>query len=164
MPTTKKRTAAPRRKTQETKTMAKKNPTKLDAFSFDAQKAFTQQSAKLTAGAEEVAAFTKDNLDAFFASATKATEGASAIAAEFLAFAKTSADASTEALKELANSKDVSEFVEKQSELTKSSMQDFAAQAQKLNQMTIETAKECVEPVQARFAAVGEVVKNGVRV
>ena len=164
--TKKKPSAAPRRKAKETKTVAKKTETqtKFDAFQYDAQKAFTEQSAKLSASAEEFAAFAKENLDALFASAAKAAEGASAITAEVLAYAKTSADASNAALKDLSNTKDVSEFVEKQSALTKSSLEGFAKQAQKLNQMTVAVAKECAEPMQARMAAVGDAVKKGVRV
>ena len=96
------------------------------------------------------------------ASATKATESMKEITTELLTFAKSSMDANMAAMKELSKSKDVSEFVEKQSTLTKSSMENFAKQAQKLNEMTVAAAKECAEPVNARLAAVGDIVKGGV--
>ena len=37
----------------------------------------------------------------------------------------------------------------------------MAKQVQKLNEMTMAAAKECAEPVNARLAAVGEMVKVG---
>lgn len=141
--------------------MAKEN--NFEAYTADAQKAFSEQTAQVSARMEEVADFAKGNVDAMIASATKATESMKEIATEMLSFAKTSMDTNMAAMKDLSKSKDVSEFVEKQSTLTKSSMENFAKQAQKLNEMTMAAAKECAEPVNARLAAVGDIVKNGVR-
>ncbi len=39
-------------------------------------------------------------------------------------------------------------------------METFAKQAQKLNEMTMAAAKDCAEPVNARLAAVGDIVKT----
>ena len=137
--------------------------TNFEAYSADAQKAFSEQTAQVAARMEDVADFAKGNVDAMIASATKATESMKDIATEMLTFAKSSMDANMAAMKDLSQSKDVSEFVEKQSTLTKSSVENFAKQAQKLNEMTIAAAKECAEPVNARLAAVGDIVKGGVR-
>lgn len=137
--------------------------TSFDAYAADAQKAFTEQTAQISARMDDVADFAKGNVDAMIASATKATESMKEITTEMLSYAKISMDASMAAMKDLSKAKDVSEFVEKQSTLTKSSMENFAKQAQKLNEMTIAAAKECAEPVNARLAAVGDIVKNGVR-
>ena len=160
-PATKKKSAPRRRSTQENKTMAKQNG--FEAYTADAQKAFTESTAQISARMEDVADFTKGNVDAMIASATKATESMKEITTELLSYAKVSMDANMAAMKDLSKSKDVSEFVEKQSTLTKSSMENFAKQAQKLNEMTIAAAKECAEPVNARLAAVGDIVKTGVK-
>lgn len=129
----------------------------------DFQKAFTEHSAQFTAQFEEVANFTKGNFEAMIASATKATESANEIANEVLAFAKTSVDSSTAAMKDLSKAKDFSELVEKQSTLSKSTMASFAQQAQKLQEMTVAAAKECAEPVNARLSVAGDIVKGSIR-
>lgn len=138
--------------------MAKDN---FENYAADAQKAFSEQSAQMAARVTEVAEFAKGNVDAMFASANKATESMKDIATEMLGFAKSSMDAHLSALKDLSQSKDASEFMEKQSTLAKSSVENFTKQAQKLNEMTMAAAKECSEPVNARMAAVSEMVKSG---
>ncbi len=130
-------------------------------YAADAQKAFSEQSQQMAARFEEVAEFTKGNVDAMFASATKATESMKEIATEMLGYARASMDANLSALKDLSQSKDASEFMERQSAIAKSTMENFAKQAQKLNEMTMAAAKECSEPVNARMAAVSEMVKSG---
>ncbi|MEL6979541.1 MAG: phasin family protein [Pseudomonadota bacterium] len=137
--------------------------TSYDAYAADAQKAFADQTAQMSARMEDVAEFAKGNVDAMIASATKATESMKEITTEMLSYAKTSMEASLAAMKDLSQSRDVSEFVEKHSSMTKASMENFAKQAQKLNEMTMAAAKECAEPVNARLAAVGEIVKTGVK-
>ena len=136
-------------------------PHNFDAYAADAQKAFSEQTAQLSARMEDMADFAKGNMDAFIVSATKATESMKEIATEVLTFTKQTMDANIAAMKDLSQSKDASEFVEKQTALAKTSMEAFAKQAQRLNEMTMAAAKECAEPVNARFAAVGEMVKAG---
>ena len=130
-------------------------------YAADAQKTFTEHTAQFSARMEDVAEFAKGNLDAMIASATKATESMKEIANEMLGFTKSSMDANLAAIKELSQVKDASEFVEKQTALAKTSMEGYAKQVQKLNEMTMAAAKECAEPVNARMAAVGEMVKVG---
>ncbi|MCI4665425.1 MAG: phasin family protein [Neomegalonema sp.] len=139
--------------------MAKEN--NFEGYAADAQKAFTEQSAQMAARFEEVADFTKGNVDAMFASATKATESMKEIATQMLGFARASMEANMAALKDLSQSKDPSEFMERQSSIAKATMESFADQARKLNEMTMAAAKECSEPVNARMAAVSEMVKSG---
>ena len=132
-----------------------------ESYTSEAQKTFTEQTAQMSARMEDMADFAKDNLDAMIASAAKATESMKEIATEMLSFTKLSMESNLAAFKELSQSKDASEFVEKQTAMAKASMENFAKQAQKLNEMSIAAAKECAEPVNARLAAVGEIVKTG---
>lgn len=132
-----------------------------DNYAAEAQKTFTEHTAQMSARMEDIAEFAKGNVEAMIASATKATENMKEIATEMLAYTKTAVDANLVAMKELSQSKDPSEFVERQAAMAKHTMENFAKQAQKLNEMTMAAAKECAEPVNARLAAVGEMVKTG---
>lgn len=142
------------------KQQSQQNPS-FEAYSADMQKAFHDQTAQMSARMEDVAEFAQGNVDAFIASATKATESMKEITTEVLGYTKAVVDANVAAIKEISGAKDASEMMEKQTSFAKSTMEDFAKQAQKLNEMSIAAAKECVEPVNARFAAVGELVKTG---
>ena len=135
--------------------------TNFENYTADTQKAFTEQSAQMVARLGEAAEFAKGNADAVFASANKAAASMKDIATEMLGYAQASMDANIAALKDLSNAKDASEFMERQSTHAKSSMESFAKQAQKINEMTVAAAKDCSEPVSARVAAVGEMVKTG---
>lgn len=141
--------------------MAKDATQTFEAYTADAQKAFSEHTAQLSSKMEELAEFATGNADAMITAAKKASESMNEIASEMLTFAKHSMEANMAAFKELAQAKDASEFMEKQTALAKISMETFARQAQKLNEMTVAAAKECAEPVNARMAAVGELVKTG---
>lgn len=138
--------------------MAKDNT--FENYAQDAQKTFTDQTAQMSARMEEFAEFAKSNMDAMIVASMKATESMKDIATEMLTYAQTAMDSNVEAMKEIGQSKDAADFVEKQSALAKASMESFAKQAQKLNEMTMAAAKDCAEPVNARLAAVGELVKT----
>ncbi len=136
--------------------------TSFDNYAQEAQKNLAEHTAQMSARLEDMAEFAKGNMDAFIASATKATESMKEISSEMLGYAKASMDHNVTALRELSQAKDASEFMEKQTVLAKQSMESFAKQAQKLNEMTMAAAKECAEPVNARMAAVSDLMKSGV--
>lgn len=133
-----------------------------ETYAADAQRTFTEHTQQFAARMEDAAEFAKGNVDAMFESATKATERMQALTSEMLGFAQSSLEANFAAFREMSQIKDASEFVERQTALAKNSMEIFAKQAQKLNEMTMAAAKDCAEPVNARMAAVGEMVKSGV--
>lgn len=135
--------------------------TTFENYAQDAQKTFTEQTAQMSARMEEMADFAKGNMDAMIVASMKATESMKDIATEMLTYAQSTMDSNVAALKEMGQAKDPAAFVEKQSALAKASMETFAKQAQKLNEMTMAAAKDCAEPVNARLAAVGEIVKGG---
>lgn len=134
--------------------------TTFENYAQDAQKTFTEQTAQMAGRMEELADFAKGNMDAMIVASMKATESMKDIATEMLTYAQSTMDSNVAAIKEMGQMKDPSAFVEKQSALAKASMESFAKQAQKLNEMTMAAAKDCSEPVNARLAAVGEIVKG----
>ncbi|MCI4660722.1 MAG: phasin family protein [Neomegalonema sp.] len=140
--------------------MAKQSPS-IENAAADMQKNFQEQTAQMAARMEDVADFAQGNVDAFIASATKATESMKEITTEILGYTKAVMDNNVAVIKEMAELKDPAKAMEKQTAFAKESMEGFAKQAQKLNEMSMAAAKECVEPVNARFAAVGEMVKSG---
>jgi phasin family protein len=142
------------------KKMAKDTNT-FEAYTAGAQKTFTEQTAQFSARMDDLAEFTTGNADAMITAARKATESMNEIASEMLNFSKATLDTNLAAFKELSQSKNATEFMEKQSTLTKAAVDTFALQAQKLNEMTVAAAKDCSEPVNARMAAVSELVKTG---
>lgn len=143
--------------------MAKDAATTFEAYTADFQKTFTDGAAQYTAKMGEVAEFAKGNIDAFFASAAKATESAHEMTEVMLGMTQSSIDANVAALKELSSVKDPSEFVEKQTALAKSSMEQMSESMNKLNEMAMAAMKHCAEPMNARFTAIGEIVKDGGR-
>lgn len=127
----------------------------------DLQKNFEEQNARVAAKVEEAAVFAKDNLDAMIASAEKASASAQEITNTMLTFAKDAVDQNFAALKDLGQTKDVSELVEKQTALAKSSVEGLVQQTQKINEMAIAAVKDCAEPMNARVAQLSETVRAG---
>ncbi|MEM1419632.1 MAG: phasin family protein [Pseudomonadota bacterium] len=133
---------------------------KIDAAT-DMQKTFEEQNARVTAKVEEAAEFAKGNFDAMMASAEKVSESAQVITTTMLQFAKDAVDQNFAVLKELGQTKDASEFVEKQTAFAKTSVEGLVQQTQKINEMTIAAVKDCAEPVNARVADVSETMRSG---
>ena len=64
------------------------------------------------------------------------------------------------AAKELTACKSAAEFVEKQTEFGKISIEGFIAEATRLNEMYAAAAKEAFAPLNARFTATADIVKD----
>ncbi|MEL6280412.1 MAG: phasin family protein [Pseudomonadota bacterium] len=143
--------------------MAKKSAATTDVYPKELQKVFSDTNAQYAARMEDMAEFTKDNFDAFFASAAKVTESAQEMTDAMLGFTRSSMDANMAAMKEMSSVKDPSELLEKQTAFAKSSMDQLSDHMGKMNEMAMTAVKQCVEPMNARFAAIGEVVKDTTR-
>jgi phasin family protein len=64
------------------------------------------------------------------------------------------------AAQELTACKSLTEFVEKQAEFGKISIEGFVAEAAKLNEMYAAAAKEAFAPLNARFTAAAGIVED----
>ena len=79
---------------------------------------------------------------------------------EIAAYSKKAYQDSMAAAKELTACKSVTEFVEKQTEFGKVSIEGFVAEAAKLNEMYAAAAKEAFAPLTARFTAAAGIVED----
>jgi len=116
--------------------------------------------ASIEAGIESATAFSQNNVDAVVSSSKIATKAAESLSAEIAAYSKKSYEDGMAAAKELTACKSVSDFVEKQAEFSKTSIEGFVTGATRLNEMYAAAAKEIFEPLNARITATAEMVKD----
>ncbi len=115
---------------------------------------------KMTKGIENAASFGQENVEAVVTYSKIATKAAESMSAEIAAYSKKAYQDSMAAAKELTACKSVGEFVEKQTEFGKISIESFVAEAAKLNEMYAAAAKEAFAPLNARFTAAAGIVKD----
>ena len=140
--------------------MSKPATKKVEEIAVETQKTMEEGVEKMTKGIENAAAFGQDNVEAVVTSSKIATKAAESMGAEIAAYSKKAYEDSMAAAKELTACKSVSEFVEKQTEFGKTSIEGFVAEATKLNEMYAAAAKEAFAPLNARFTAAAEIVKD----
>ena len=138
------------------KTAAKKVETLVD----DAQKAATEGYEKLSKGFEDFAAFNQDNVDALMKSSRLAVKAAEELNAEWMSFSKKSVQEGVAAAKEMTAVKSVPEFVEKQADMAKTSLDAFVAQTARFNEMYLAAAKDVYAPLTDRAAAAADLAKS----
>ena len=139
---------------------AKDAAKKVESLAADAQKAATDQFEKIAKSFEDVAAFHQDNFDAIAKSSNIAVKAVEEMNAEIVSFSKKSIEEGVAAAKEFSTIKSVPEFVEKQADFAKSSVDGFMKQATKFNEMYMAAAKDVFEPVNARATAAADLVKS----
>jgi phasin family protein len=137
--------------------MSKSTAKKTKAATTEAPKAL---ETSIEAGIESATAYSQDNLEAIVESSRIATKAAESLNAEIAAYSKKSYEDSMTAAKELTACKSVSDFVEKQAEIGKASIEDFVTGATRLNEMYAAAAKEVFAPLNARFTATAGMVKG----
>ena len=140
--------------------MSKSATKKVEEIAVETQKSMDEGVEKMTKGIENAAAFGQDNVEAVVTSSKIATKAAESMSAEIAAYSKKAYEDSMAAAKELTTCKSVSEFVEKQTEFGKISIEGFVAEATKLNEMYAAAAKEAFAPLNARFTAAVGIVKD----
>lgn len=140
--------------------MAKDATKQVEEFTAEAKKTMEDGVEKMSKGFEELSAFNQENVDAFLASSKIAAKAAEDMNAELMAWSKKSYQDSMAAAKELTSVKSVTELMERQTEFAKTSFEGFVAEATKLNEMYSAAAKDAIEPLNARFTAAAEMVKN----
>ncbi len=144
-----------------TKTSAKKSSAKAaEDFIADAQKTVSAQSEKFGAEFEKASSFGQETLEAVKTSGEIAAKAAEGFGAEFTAFSKKSFDDSVAVAKDMAASKSVTELLEKQTAFATAAFEGFVEQATKFNEAFAATAKEASAPINARFAAMTDMVKG----
>ena len=140
--------------------MSKSATKKVEEIAVETQKTMEEGVEKMTKGIENAASFGQENVEAVVTSSKIATKAAESLSAEIAAYSKKSYEDSMAAAKELTTCKSVSEFVEKQTEFGKISIEGFVAEATKLNEMYAAAAKDAFAPLNARFTAAVGIVKD----
>jgi len=140
--------------------MTKSATKKVEEIAVETQKTMEEGVEKMTKGIENAASFGQENVEAVVTSSEIATKAAESMSAEIAAYSKKAYQDSMAAAKELTACKSVGEFVEKQTEFGKISIEGFVAEAAKLNEMYAAAAKEAFAPLNARFTAAAGIVKD----
>jgi len=108
---------------------------------------------KVAKGFEKLTTFHKETLEALMESATLAAKGAEKVGGELTAYAKTSGEAFSSAVKTIAGSKTLQSAFEAQMDYAKSSFEGYVAEMTKVNDLLMSVAKESFGPLQARSKA-----------
>ena len=140
--------------------MSKSATKKVEEIAVETQKTMEEGVEKMTKGIENAASFGQEYVEAVVTSSKITTKAAEGLSAEIAAYSKKAYEDSVAAAKELTTCKSVSEFVEKQTEFGKISIEGFVAEATKLNEMYAAAAKEAFAPLNARFTAAAGIVKD----
>ncbi len=140
--------------------MSKSSTKKVEEITVETQKTMEVGVEKMTKGIETAAVFGQENVEAVVTSSKIAAKAAETMGAEIAAYSKKAYEDSMAAAKELTACKSATEFFEKQTELGKISIEGFVAEAAKMNEMYTAAAKEVFAPLNARFTAAAEIVKD----
>ncbi|MEM1138262.1 MAG: phasin family protein [Pseudomonadota bacterium] len=109
---------------------------------------------------DDMASFSRDNIEAVIKSANAFAKGVEAVNTEALAFSKQSMEDSIAAAKAAMSSRSVQEFMEINSDFTKSAFDTMVSQMTKMGDLFADATKEAVEPINGRVSAVVEMVQQ----
>ncbi|MEM9878973.1 MAG: phasin family protein [Pseudomonadota bacterium] len=125
--------------------------------SFEMTKKGMDEAVK---GFDEIASFSKENVDAVMASSNAAAKGMESLNAELFAYSKSSIEEGMAAAKALTSAKNLREFFDIQNSMMKTSYDRFVSESSKFSEMGLKIASEVAEPVNARMAVVMEKVSK----
>ncbi|MEM8753983.1 MAG: phasin family protein [Pseudomonadota bacterium] len=137
-----------------------KKTAKIETFVEDAQKSATEGFDKFSKGVEEMNVFAQENMEAFVKAAEIAAKAAENMNAEVVAFSKKSMQEGAAKAKEMSELKSIPDFVEFQSDLAKSALDDMMSQLTKMNEMTAAAVQDVLAPLNARVEAAADLVKG----
>lgn len=104
---------------------------------------------------EDFQNLSKNGYEAYVASATAFTKGLQAIAQEATDYSRKSFEKGTEIVEKATAVKSFDKALEVQQGYAKEAYEAFVAEAAKLNELYVATAKEAYKPFEASFAAFG---------
>ena len=139
------------------KDLAKETFETFTAASNDAVKDGIEKSM---AAVNDLSAFHKNSVEAVIASATTASKGFEELNALAAGYAKKSMEDGMTAAKSLASAKSVQEVIEIQSEYTKSSLEAYLAEMNKVSDHGSSIMKDSLKPLNERFAAAVEMMQS----
>lgn len=153
-------TGAPKGDT--TMAAAKKDLAKetFETFTTASNDAVKDGIEKSMAAVNDLSAFHKNSVEAVIASATTASKGFEELNALAAGYAKKSMEDGMTAAKSLASAKSVQEVIEIQSEYTKSSLEAYLAEMNKVSDHMSSIMKDSLKPLNERFAAAVEMMQS----
>ncbi len=108
---------------------------------------------------DEVAEWSKGNLDALFAAGEIAKKGAETMTGEIVAFNQAAMAEAAAAAKDLIAVKSYPELLQKQTESVRTAFDKMVAETTRISEMSASLATEMSEPLQARWAKVSEIFR-----
>ena len=126
----------------------------------DARKGIEEGAARMHKGLEAAAAFNQANVEAMVASSAVAAKAFETMTSEIAAYSKKSYEDGMAAAKELGSCRNVAELAEKQAAFQRSAIENFVAEATRLNELYAAAAKDALEPLGKRFTAAVDIVKD----
>lgn len=123
----------------------------------DRAKTAFEKSAK---AGEELAEFTKGNMEALAVSAKTAAKGAESLGQELADYGKKSFETASATMKSLATVKTPTEMFQIQSDFAKSSFDSAVAEASKLSEAWLKLAGDVIQPLSSRYAIAAEKFKS----
>jgi phasin family protein len=114
------------------------------------------QFEKAAKSVGDVATFNKETVEALVKSANATAKGVEAINAEVVSFSKQTIEDTIAAAKAIMSARSVKEFVELQTDFSKTSFDAMVNQSTKLADLFMSFTKDAIEPIQSRAAAVAE--------
>jgi phasin family protein len=107
----------------------------------------------------EIAEFNKGNVEAFVESSRIAARGFETMGQDAVAYAKSSFEGMTQALKTLSTVKSPTEFMKLQADYARSAFDAMVAQTSKSTETTLKLAGEVAQPISNRVAVASEKMK-----
>lgn len=107
----------------------------------------------------DIAEFNKGNVEAFVESSRIAARGFETMGQDAVAYAKSSFEGMTQALKTLSTVKSPTEFMKLQADYARSAFDAMVAQTSKSTEATLKLAGEVAQPISNRVAVASEKMK-----
>ncbi|MBL8807820.1 MAG: TIGR01841 family phasin [Rhodospirillales bacterium] len=139
------------------------SPKSFDQFVGQAKEQADKVQAQSAKAFEDMAKFSKDNLDAVVSASTVYAKGFETFGKAFYALSQETVEASATVAKALLGAKTLKEAVDLQTDFAKTTFDKFVAESTKLSEMSIKVANEALEPINARVnVAVEKMLKPAV--
>lgn len=143
-------------------TAAKKDLAKetIETFTSASNEALKEGFEKSLGAMSEFSAFQKDSVEAVIASATSTSKAFEELNALAVGYAKKSMEDSMSVAKSLASAKSVQEVIEIHADYTKSSLEAYLAEMNKVSDHVSAMMKDSMKPLNDRFAAAVELMQS----
>ncbi len=143
-------------------TAAKKDFAKetIETFTSASNEALKEGFEKSLGAMSEFSAFQKDSVEAVIASATTTSKAIEELNALAVGYAKKSVEDGMSAAKSLASAKSVQEVIEIHADYTKSSLEAYLAEMNKVSDHVSAMVKDSMKPLNDRFAAAVEMMQS----